>query len=552
MVTMQGGRQVHYRRAGSGSPVILLHQSPNSSQEYIDLINELSEEYTVFAPDTPGNGLSDTLSIEAPSMTDYAANVAELMDNLGVKACPIYGFHTGAVCTLEFAWRYPEKVTVAVVNGYVNMPEALVEDIKENYFAPLEFNWSGSHMTWTWARFREQTIFFPWYRTDSASRMNYNVPAASRIHTAMIEFLRSGPEYRKPYRAAFTQDAVQSVQEMSANCIIMSPKTDVLYSGLDRMPTPSNSVTVYRPDTPDQAIDILKDQFRLNKSLQAAPPIADTKPITGQLWGQYLEVGGGSIYCRRNTDAAGTPVLFIHSASGSSLSMDRYMTPFIGKRPVISIDLPGYGESDNPMGVGFSVEKQASFIAEALHALDYDTADTFGNWGGGTVAIQLAYQYPDLVSNVAIPNIIYTDLKGTELKKMVDVYAPDITFDEFGAHWIYVWNMLRDKELFNPWYDRTAKNIVNDGEPDIEASILHQKTLDFFKSFPLYKIAYKAYFSYPVLERLADLNSRVMIGNPAAESSKKIILDQLDNCVVTEMSREHGTLAKELLDFFNA
>jgi pimeloyl-ACP methyl ester carboxylesterase len=550
MVTMKDHRQVHYRRAGSGSPVILLHQSPNSSQEYIGLISDLAEEYTVFAPDTPGNGLSDPLPLGAPSMTDYADNVAQLMDNLGIGACPVYGFHTGAVCTLEFAWRYPEKVTVAVVNGYVNMPEDLVNDIKKNYFVPLELNWSGSHLTWTWARFREQTIFFPWYRSDSASRMQYNVSSASQIHSAMIEFLRSGVEYRKPYRAAFTQDSVKSVQEMAANCVIMSPKTDVLYPGLDRMPTPSSSVTVYRPDTADEATDILKRKFKENKSQKAAPDIAATQPIMGQLWGQYLEIGGGSIYCRRNTDATGRPVLFIHGSSGSSLSMDRYMAPFIGKRPVLCIDLPGYGESDNPMGSDVSVEKQASFIAEAIHALDYDTVDVFGNWGGGTVAIQLSYQYPALVSNIAIPNMIYSDLKGDKLDKMLNKYAPDIKFDDFGAHWVYVWNMLRDKQLFNPWYDRKEKNILQDGEPDIEASILHQNTLDFFKSFPLYKMAYRAYFSYPILDRLAGLSSRVMVGNTPAEVSKKIEAGGLKNCRVADMSRDHNNLAKELLGFF--
>ena len=70
IATINNERQVHYRRAGSGSPIILLHQSPKSSEEYIPLINELSDQYTVFAPDTPGNGLSDPLPIEKPKMFD--------------------------------------------------------------------------------------------------------------------------------------------------------------------------------------------------------------------------------------------------------------------------------------------------------------------------------------------------------------------------------------------------------------------------------------------------------------------------------------------------
>ena len=37
-VTVNGDRQVHYRRAGKGPAVVLLHQSPTSSREHVPLI----------------------------------------------------------------------------------------------------------------------------------------------------------------------------------------------------------------------------------------------------------------------------------------------------------------------------------------------------------------------------------------------------------------------------------------------------------------------------------------------------------------------------------
>ena len=63
------GRQVHYRRAGSGPPVVLLHQSPKTSEELVPLIAVLAEHFTVFAPDTPGYGLSDPIA--APDKSGY-------------------------------------------------------------------------------------------------------------------------------------------------------------------------------------------------------------------------------------------------------------------------------------------------------------------------------------------------------------------------------------------------------------------------------------------------------------------------------------------------
>lgn len=552
MVTLHGARQVHYRRAGSGPPVILLHQSPNSSQEYIPLIEDLAQDYTVFAPDTPGNGLSDPLPLENPVMTDYARNVSDLMDALGIEKCPIYGFHTGAVCALETAWRHPEKLTVGIVNGYVNMPEDLVAEILDNYFAPFEYDWSGSHLTWAWARFREQLIFFPWYRTDLAARMDNSLPPADRLQTAVIEFLRSGPEYRKPYRAAFTQDPVQSVKEMQAKCIIMSPKTDVLYEGLDRMPAPSDAVTVYRPDTSADAIEILKRAFKDNPSPQQAPAVAKTQPVQGKLWGEYVQVGGGSLYCRRNIDGSGRPILFIHASAASSFSMDRYMEPLIGKRPVVAIDLPGNGESDNPMGLDVTVEKQASFLAEAVHALGYDEVDVFGTWGGGTVGVELAVQHPDLVKHLAVPNIMTMELSGKALDDMSAKYTPDIPFDDFGAHWIFAWNMVRDQELFSPWYERKAENIITSGEPDIAPEVIHRRTLDLFKAYDIYQGAYKAHFGYPMTERLKKVTCPILLGGPDSPSTKKAVAAGPADYTVKELPKDHSGVAASIAEFFDA
>ena len=108
--TIKGERQVHYRRAGSGPPVILLHQSPTSSCEYIPLIQELAGKgFTVFAPDTPGNGMSDPFpGDEWTPMEAFADGVVNLMDELGIKKAPVYGYHTGGICALALGLRHPD------------------------------------------------------------------------------------------------------------------------------------------------------------------------------------------------------------------------------------------------------------------------------------------------------------------------------------------------------------------------------------------------------------------------------------------------------------
>ena len=57
------GRQIHYRRIGTGPAVMALHGSPQSSRA-LDAVGQAlaAKGLSVIAPDTPGNGLSAPLS----------------------------------------------------------------------------------------------------------------------------------------------------------------------------------------------------------------------------------------------------------------------------------------------------------------------------------------------------------------------------------------------------------------------------------------------------------------------------------------------------------
>ena len=52
------GQQIHYVRAGSGPPVVLLHGWPQTWYMWRKVIPSLAERYTVIAPDLRGFGQS--------------------------------------------------------------------------------------------------------------------------------------------------------------------------------------------------------------------------------------------------------------------------------------------------------------------------------------------------------------------------------------------------------------------------------------------------------------------------------------------------------------
>jgi pimeloyl-ACP methyl ester carboxylesterase len=545
--TVKGERQVHYRRAGTGPAVILLHQSPTSSREYIPLIQEIASlGFTVFSPDTPGNGLSDPFpGDEWKPMEGFADGVVNLMDELGIKKAPVYGFHTGGVCALALCLRHPERFTVAIMNGYIQMDKAEVDEILEHYLPEVKPDWSGAHLTWTWARFREQLLFFPWYRKDLARRMNYDVPPPAHIHMSVMDFLKC-QDYRRAYRPAFLFDCANAVKDMKGNMVITTSKTDVLDKYHHMLTNVPANVRLLNPANPIESKDQFIKVIAENPSPEQAPAQTATKPMPGKIWQEYFQVDGGSIYARRNTDGKGRPIVFIHSSAGSSRSMDKLMAPFIGKRPVIAFDLPGNGDSDNPMGGSVTVEAQAKYLAQAIKAASYSEVDVFGYWGGCTVAVELAAQNPDLVKHIAAPTLMV--LSDDVRDEYLAHYTPTIELDENGAHWIKVWNMVRDQELFAPWYIRKKENIIRDHEPDIAPDVIHRRTVDLFKALDIYQSAYGAHFRYPVLTKLAHVKCPILLNEKSSGTREALAVSKTATAKAVPFAPD--ALAHELLAFF--
>lgn len=193
-----GPRQVHYRRAGAGPAVLLLHQSPQSSREMVDLMRRWALHFTLIAPDTPGYGSSDPLGPAIVPIADFAAATLEFADAIGIRRFGVYGYHTGASVGAWLAAANAERVSALAANGLVQLTDAERSNILGKYLPPLVPSWDGSHLAWLWARVREQTVFFPWHERSAATRMDFDMPEPNRLHASLMEFLRAGDHYASP------------------------------------------------------------------------------------------------------------------------------------------------------------------------------------------------------------------------------------------------------------------------------------------------------------------------------------------------------------------
>jgi pimeloyl-ACP methyl ester carboxylesterase len=232
-----GERQVHFRFAGSGAPVILLHQSPRSSAELVPLLQFLAPHCLVIAPDAPGFGLSDPLkpSDAAPSIDDFCDALAGMLDQLGLAQAAIFGSHTGAIIAVRFASRYAERVTAVIANGILLTTAEERTDKAERYLPRFVPSWDGSHLAWLWSRLRDQLIFYPWYRRDPVNRICWP-QSLQDIEDGALDLLQSGDNYRGAYGAVLDYAIAEDLPHLRVPTLLLVARTDALSRFVEHYP----------------------------------------------------------------------------------------------------------------------------------------------------------------------------------------------------------------------------------------------------------------------------------------------------------------------------
>ncbi|MBI4189668.1 MAG: alpha/beta hydrolase [Betaproteobacteria bacterium] len=115
--------QLHYRVAGDGPPLVLLHMTNLSSRAYVGLMS-LLPGFRTYAVDLPGFGYSDPLEGK-PDIRTFALCVVHFMDTLGIKRAHIFGLHAGNKIGATLAAYWPERVERFVLAG---MTHSLISD----------------------------------------------------------------------------------------------------------------------------------------------------------------------------------------------------------------------------------------------------------------------------------------------------------------------------------------------------------------------------------------------------------------------------------------
>lgn len=171
--------QVHYRRMGSGLPLLLLHQSPLSSVQFAAVQPQLaSSGFDTFAIDMPGFGLSDELA-ESARLDDYADVVDAALDHAGWREASLVGHHTGAVIGACHAARANSRLNALVLNGFPLLTDDERAHFRSFRFAPPQLAADGSQFGTAWAQRLRSTPGWD----DLARMQRYTVEALYRADT---------------------------------------------------------------------------------------------------------------------------------------------------------------------------------------------------------------------------------------------------------------------------------------------------------------------------------------------------------------------------------
>ena len=108
--------RIHYVARGEGKPILFLHGFPQFWFLWRHQLEDLGDDYAVYAPDMRGYNLScHPAEVEAYRMRHLLADTRQLIEHLDLAPLTLVGHDWGGIVAWAFALKYPEMVERLVI-----------------------------------------------------------------------------------------------------------------------------------------------------------------------------------------------------------------------------------------------------------------------------------------------------------------------------------------------------------------------------------------------------------------------------------------------------
>ena len=131
--------------------------------------------------------------------------------------------------------------------------------------------------------------------------------------------------------------------------------------------------------------------------------------------GTTIEAGG--IKTNLHDLGAGSPILLIHGSGPGVTAWAnwRFLMPELAKKfRVIAPDMVGFGYTDRPAGIKYTMDNWMAHALGVLDALKLDKVGLVGNSFGGALALHLANKAPDRFTRVVLMGSVGLPFELTE------------------------------------------------------------------------------------------------------------------------------------------
>lgn len=543
-----GTRLVHYRRAGSGPPVVLLHDSPRSSVLHLPLLTAFADAFTVYALDTPGYGQSDPLPAEPrPEIDDFGDALASTLEALGLERPAVYAYHTSSKIALSCALRHPSRIGRLVIDGLSLPRDPVPTAFIDAYMSPFEIDAEGAYIGRQWTKIRDLHRFFPWFQRTAGQRVDMAEPDRQAMHAYAMDLFMAGPHYSSAYAAAMRYRALEALDGLGTPTTFMARANDVLYPFLDvvesRRPAGTDVERLPAGDASWRAR--LRQIFATSGGRQVAPP----PRANASLPRSYVDVEHRQLHLRSTGEGSRT-VLLLHAPPGSGRDVQGLAERLPGLR-VLAPDLPGCALSD-PLGEQAGCEAYARVLAKAMDAVGAERYAVIGLGLAAPIAVAVAAAQPGRVSRLLLDGMPWLD--PWRARDIVANYAPPVVLTRDGSHFHATWHRLRDEQLQWPWCDGSAR-ARRTVEPDLDGQRLHDRLVATLMQPVAYGQSCRAALRYDLAAGLQGLGMPVAVldvpGDPCYAGAGRIAGAARDGRLLARPA-EAAERLRQLAEFLGA
>ena len=146
-ITTDDRVKLHYEEAGSGFPVVFVHEFAGDGRSWEPQMRHFSRHYRCVAFNARGYPPSDVpKSLDSYSQGRAVADIVSVMSALGLAKAHVVGLSMGGYATLHFAMRHPELARSAVIAGcgYGSEPEKQAQFRRDSEASAKRFEELGS------------------------------------------------------------------------------------------------------------------------------------------------------------------------------------------------------------------------------------------------------------------------------------------------------------------------------------------------------------------------------------------------------------------------